>query len=169
LSSNRGTRRSADGRRPVDNVIEQFDVAVHQVRAGNASAMSSNSQSGPLAPRVLEADELTILTGWAQALAEALAYAPECVDVLLANAQAGAPWRDEFQLTEPSPQLSQAICFMRRAVRAVTSPEGVPTLDALQISWGKHRPEEQGLETLVRRVLRSMLEQLLTRHPTQLR
>ena len=169
LSSNRGTRRSADGRCPVDNVIEQFDVAVHQVRAGNASAMSSNSQSGPLAPRVLEADELTILTGWAQALAEALAYAPECVDVLLANAQAGAPWRDEFQLTEPSPQLSQAIYFMRRAVRAVTSQGGVPTLDALQISWGEHRPEEQGLETLVRRVLRSMLEQLLTRHPTQLR
>ena len=150
-------------------MIEQFDVAVHQVRAGNASAMSSNSQSGPLAPRVLEADELTILTGWAQALAEALAYAPECVDVLLANAQAGAPWRDEFQLTEPSPQLSQAIYFMRGAVRAVTSPEGMPTLDALQISWGEHRPEEQGLETLVRRVLRSMLEQLLTRHPTQLR
>jgi len=169
LSSNRGTRRSADSRCPVDNVIEQFDVAVHQVRAGNASAMSSNSQSGPLAPRVLEADELTILTGWAQALAEALAYAPECVDVLLANAQAGAPWRDEFQLTEPSPQLSQAIYFMRGAVRAVTSPEGMPTLDALQISWGEHRPEEQGLETLVRRVLRSMLEQLLTRHPTQLR
>ena len=169
LSSDRGTRRSADGRCPVDNVIEQFDVAVHQVRAGNASAMSSNSQSGPLAPRVLEADELTILTGWAQALAEALAYAPECVDVLLANAQAGAPWRDEFQLTEPSPQLSQAIYFMRGAVRAVTSPEGMPTLDALQISWGEHGPEEQGLETLVRRVLRSMLEQLLTRHPTQLR
>src|SRR6516165_2145841 len=169
LSSNRGTRRSADGRWPVENVIEQFDVAVHQVRVGNASAMSSNSQSGPLAPRVLEADELTILTGWAQALAEALAYAPECVDVLLANAQAGAPWRDEFQLTEPSPQLSQAIYFMRGAVRAVTSPEGMPTLDALQISWGEHGPEEQGLETLVRRVLRSMLEQLLTRHPTQLR
>jgi hypothetical protein len=169
LSSNRGTRRSADGRCPVDNVIEQFDVAVHQVRADNASAMSSNSQPGPLTPRVLEADELTILTGWAQALAEALAFAPECVEVLLANAQAGAPWRDEFQLTEPSPQLSQAIYFMRRAVRAVTPQEGMPTLDALQISWGEHRPEEHGLETLVRRVLLSMFEQLRTRQPTQLR
>src|SRR5262250_3227138 len=131
LNIDRGTRRSADGRCPVGNVIEQFDVAVHQVRAGNADSISSNSQPGPLAPRILGGDELTVLTGWAQALAEALAYAPERVDVLLANAQAGASWRDEFQLTQPSPQLSQAISFMRRTVRAVTSEGDVPTLDAL--------------------------------------
>jgi len=150
-------------------VIEQFDVAVHQVKVDNADSMSFNSKPGPLAPRVLEADELTVLTGWAQALAEALAYAPECVEVLLANAQAGAPWREEFQLTDPSPQLSQAIYFMRRAVRAVTSPEGVPTLDSLQISYGEHPHEEHRLEMLVRRVLLSMLEQLRTRQPTEAR
>jgi len=169
LSSDRGTRRSADGRSPVDNVIEQFDVAVHQVRATNTGSRSLNSQPGPLAPRVLEADELTVLTGWAQALAEALAYAPECVEVLLANAQAGAPWRDEFQLSEPSPQLSQAIQFIRHAVRAVTSPEGMPKLDALQISYGAYPPEEHRLEMLVRRVLLSMCEQLRTRQVVEIR
>lgn len=126
------------------------------------AAMSSKSQPLPLAPRVLEADELTVLTGWAQALAEALAYAPECAEVLLANAQAGAPWRDEFQLTEPSSQLSQAIQFMRHAARAVTSGGGVPTLDALQMSFGEHRLEEDRLEILVRRVMLSMCEQLRT-------
>src|SRR5262249_62165315 len=98
--TDRGTGRSADGPCPVDNVIDQFDVAVHQVRASNPGSMSLNSHRGPLAPRVLEAEELTILTGWAQALAEALAYAPERVDVLLANAQAGAAWRDAFQVAE---------------------------------------------------------------------
>ena len=169
LSSDRGTRRSADGRCPVDNVIEQFDVAIHQVRAGNADSISSNSQPGQLAPRVLEGDELTVLTGWAQALAEARAYAPECVEVLLANAQAGASWRDEFQLTQPSPQLSQAIQFMRQAVRAVTSQEGMSKLDALRISYGEYPREERRLEMLVRRVLLSMFEQLRTRQVVEIR
>src|SRR5499433_2082985 len=145
LSTDRGTRRSADGRFPVDNVIEQFDVAIHQVRAGNADSISSNSQPGPLAPCVLEGDELTVLTGWAQALAEALAYAPECVEVLLTNAKAGALWRHELQIAEPSAQLSEAIYFMRRAVRAVRSSEDVPTLDSLQISYGEHPHEEHRL------------------------
>jgi len=169
LSSDRGTRRSADGRCPIDNVIEQFDVAVHQVRAGNADSISWNSQPEPLAQRVLEADELTVLTGWAQALAEARAYAPERVEVLLANAKAGAPWRGEFQLTEPSPQLSQAIDFMRQAVRDVTSKEGMPKLDALQISYGEHPREEHRLEIFVRRVLLSMFEQLSTRQVVEIR
>jgi len=169
LCSDRGTRRSADGRYPVDNTTEQFDVAVHQVRACSARSGSSNSQSGVLAPRVLEVDELTILTGWAQALAEALAYAPECVETLLANAQAGAPWRDAFHIAEPSPQLSEAIYFMGRAVRAVSFSGGVPTLKALQIPWREGRPEEHGLEMLVHRVLQSMLEQLRTRQPTEVR
>src|SRR5262249_16717945 len=137
LSTDRGTRRSADGRCPVDKGIEQFDVAVHQVRASTTSSMSSNSQPRSVTSGVLEVDELTILTGWAQALAEALAYAPERVDVLLANAQAGAPWRDAFQVSEPSPQLSQAIRFMRRAVQVVTSQKPLPELEALQISFGE--------------------------------
>ena len=163
LSGDRATRRSADGRCPVDNVTDYFDVAVHQVRAGSAGSRSSNPQSGPLAPRVLEADELTILTGWAQALAEALTYAPECVDVLLANAQAGAPWRDAFQIPEPSAQLSQAILFLRRAVRAVSLSEGATTLELLQNSSVEGQPEQHALEMLVFRVLQSMLEQLRTR------
>ena len=169
LSTDRGTRRSADGRSPIDNVIEQFDVAVHQIRASSADSRSLNSQSLALAPRALEADELTILTGWAQALAEALVYAPECVDVLLANAQAGAPWRDEFHLPEPSLQLSKAICFMRQAVRVITSQERVQALETLESLCEKRESEEQGLEMLVHRVLQSMLEQLRTRKPTAVR
>jgi hypothetical protein len=117
----------------------------------------------------LEVDELTILTGWAQALAEALAYAPEVVDVLLANAEAGAPWRDTFQIAEPSPRLSQAIHFMRRAVRAVSFSKGVPTLELLHNSSGEAQPGQHGLEMLVLRVLQSMLEQLRTRQPTAVR
>src|SRR5215475_349256 len=45
LSTDRGTRRSADGRSPIDNVIEQFDVAVHQIRASSADSKPTNSPS----------------------------------------------------------------------------------------------------------------------------
>ena len=169
LSGDRATRRSADGRCPVDNVTDYFDVAVHQVRASSAGSRSSSSQSGAQAPRVLEADELTILTSWAQALAEALTYAPECVDVLLANAQAGAPWRETFQIAEPSVQLSQAIYFLIRAVRAVSLSEGEPALELLQSSSVEGQREQLGLEMLVFRVLQSMLEQLRTRQATAVR
>ncbi len=163
LCGNRTTRRSADGRCPVDNATEYFDVAVHQVRPSSAGSEPSKSQSVALAPRVLEADELTILTGWAQAVAEALAYAPECVEPLLADAHAGAPWRPALRIAEPSPQLSEAICFLERAVGAVTPSGREPTLDALHISCREDRPGEHGLEALVRRVLRSTLEQVRAR------
>jgi hypothetical protein len=163
LCGDRATRSSADGRRPVHNVNHYFDVAVHQVRAASASSGGSISKSGKLAPRVLQADELTILTGWAQALAEALAYAPECVEQLLAEAHEGAPWRTAFRIAEPSQQLSEAICFLGWAVGAVTPLGSEPTLDALLILCREDIPGEHGLKTLVRRVLRSTLEQVRTR------
>src|SRR5262249_20238204 len=64
VSGARGTRRSADGRRPVANVTEEYPVAIHQVRAGNADSSRSNSQPVERAPRVLEDEDLTVLTGW---------------------------------------------------------------------------------------------------------
>jgi hypothetical protein len=161
----RGTRRSSDGRWPVDNVNEYFNVAVYQVRASNKGSQSLNSQPQTPAPRVLDADELTILTGWAQALA----YDPECVEVLLADAQAGAPWRAKFGIAEPPQQLNEAIHLMSQTVRAVAPPQGGPTLDALLISCQEDRPAEQGLKRLVRRVLRSTLEQLRIRQATEVR
>jgi hypothetical protein len=162
LCGDRATRRSADGRHPVDNVTEYFDVAIHQVRAGAARSPLSDLQPKPLAPRALESDELTILTGWAQALAEALTYEPECVEALLADAQGNTPWRALFGIPEPSPRLSQAISFVSQAVRAVALC-GNLTLDALHISCREDRPAENALDRLARRVLQSTLEQARTR------
>ena len=167
VCGDRATRRSADGRLPVNNATHYFDVAVHQVRATSAGLGSSSSQSETLAPRLLETDELTILTCWAEAVAEALAYAPERVEALLADAQAGAPWRATLRIAEPSQQLSEAIHFMGRAVQAATPPGGAPTLDALLVSSREDRPCEQRIDWLVRRVLRSTLEQLRTRQVTE--
>jgi hypothetical protein len=159
----RALRRTADGRHPVDNVTEYFDVAVHQIRVGAARSPLSDLQLRPLAPRALESDELTILTGWAQALAEALVYEPQCVEALLADAQRNTQWRPMFGIPEPSPQLSQAIFFVSRAVRAVASLSGDPTLDELRISCLEDRPAENALDRLACRVLQSTLERVLTR------
>ena len=52
---------------------------------------------------------------------------------------------------------------MGRAVGAPTPQGAAPTLHALHISSREDQPDEHGLERLVRQVLRSTLEQLLTR------
>jgi hypothetical protein len=168
VCGDRATRRSGDRRLPVDNATHYFDVAVHQVRATNAnSTNSSTPQAGTPAPRVLETDELTILTGWAEAVAEVLAHAPERFEAVMANARGEVPWRTAFPIGDPSQQLTEAIQFMGREVRAVTPPGSAPTLDAVQTSLRDDRPDQPRLYRLAHRVLRSTLEQLCTRRATE--
>src|SRR5262249_33290127 len=147
----------------VDNATHYFDAAVHQVRAHSATQGSSNSQVERLAPSVMDAGEVTVLTGWAQAVAEALAQAPEYVETLLANANSNVPWRAALRVPEPSQQLSEALSSLGRVVQAVMPPGGTPTTDALLSACREERLDERGLDRLVRRVLRSTLEQLRTR------
>jgi hypothetical protein len=169
MCGDRSTRRTADGRWPVDNATHHFSAAVYQVRAASARQRSSNSQIERLAPSVLEAGELTILTGWAQAIAEALAHAPECVQTLLANANPKASWRATLRIAEPSQQLSEALFSLERAVQAVTPSGNTSTTDALLSFCREESMEERGLDRLVRRVLRSTLEQLRTRQAAETR
>jgi hypothetical protein len=159
--SNRAIRRSADGRHPVENMTEYFAVNVFQVRAGPAKPSLSDLQPPLVAPRALESDELTILTGWAQALAEALVYDPDCVEALLADARGNTQWRAKLGIPEPSPQLSQAIHFVSQAVRG-SSENGKLNLDVLHISLLDDRLGEYALDRLARGVLRSTLEQVRT-------
>jgi hypothetical protein len=164
----RTTRRSADGRWPVDNGTHAFDVAVHQLRAASAGSSSPIPRSETKAPPLLDADELTILTAWAEAVAEVLAYAPERANAVLAEARAGARWRATLGLPDPSPRLSEAIDSMHQAVRAVAPAGGAPTFDALLLAAGQDPPGERPLDGLVRRALLSMLEQRRTRQPVHL-
>ena len=163
----RTSRRSADGRWPVDTGTHYFDAAVHQVRAADAAAHRPASQPGTVPPPPLDSTDLTILTGWAESVAETLAYAPQRVQALLAEARAGSPWRDAFGIANPSRELSQAVDAISRAVQAVTPGHGMPTFDALLIVCQEDRPRERPLDGLVRRVLRSALEQLRARQAQQ--
>ena len=158
-STDRATRRSSDGRRPAKNGSEVFDMSVYQVRAAaSGSGLLSSPSRSPARP-LLEPDESTILASWAEALAEALAWAPERVETALADARAGAPWRATLGIAEPSAQLSQAIGSMVRAVQSATAAAGDSALDAVILAIRDAQPSEPGLDRLVRRVLRSALEQ----------
>jgi hypothetical protein len=112
---------------------------------------------------VLECEELTVLTGWAEAVAEALIYAPEQVDGVLADVREGSAWRAALGLAEPSFQFGKAIDAIRRAIRSATPKGGAPTVDALLASSRETQEGEDGLDRLARQVLRSTLEQMCTR------
>jgi hypothetical protein len=162
LSGERAIRRSADGRWPVNTGTHYSAVAVHQIRASNAGPGSAPSPPAA-GHRSMEADEVTILTGWAEGVAEALAYTPERTQDLIADAGEGAPWRDVFGLANPSARVTGAIESIAQMLTAVTPASGPPSFDALLIATQESRPDELPLDRLVRRVLRSALEQLRTR------
>ncbi len=154
----RGGRRTVDGRRPVDNVTDWFLVGVSQIRAAPAGLGPPGSIPHQPMPQLLDIDEVTILTSFAQALAEAVASAPHRFEDVLADAPAGARWRAELGIVEPSTALGEAFAAITRTTREVVATEGAPTLDAFISALDSARDEE-GIDRLVRKVLRSALEQ----------
>jgi hypothetical protein len=160
-------RGCADGRSPVQDAIDVFDVAVQQIRAPTATAAAPIlATSDKPTPPALELGELTILTGWAQTLAETLAFEPERVSELLGDARAGAPWRAALGIAEPSARLCQAIDAAKQVLYAAASGRA-PRLDrALIRAVGEPAAGETALVGLVRQVLRSLLEQAYYRRNT---
>jgi hypothetical protein len=150
-------RHSNDGRRPVQNAVDFYAVGQHQIRP-----VATGSQDGaPVRqlsdPPPLNVDDLTILCGWAEAVAEALAYAPSRVAAVLSDAAAGSPWRATLGLDEPSDPLRKAIQLMDDVVSntAATSDH----LDAILAAVSDDSASaEDTLTGLVRRVLLAALE-----------
>jgi hypothetical protein len=163
----RAARRSADGRRSLDNGTRAFDVAVHQVRASSTGSEPAPSRSAAPAQRLLEVEELTVVTGWAEAVAEALAHAPERASAVLADARSDAGWRPTLGLAEPSQKVGEAIDCMAKAVHAVSPPGAAATLEVAASAFRKNRPDESDLDLLVRRMLLAMVEERGTREPGQ--
>jgi hypothetical protein len=167
VAMDRATRFSADGRWPIDNSTSCSAVAVHQVRASSARPRPRQAPSTTPTNPVLELDELTVLTAWAEGVSEAAAYAPEQIDLLLAGARPGATWRGELGLAEPSPRLADAIEALARLVRAARLRAGASSFDALLTAAKEHHRGETTLDVVVRRTLLSMLEERRTRQPTE--
>jgi hypothetical protein len=72
-------RRSNDGRRPVQNAVDFYAVGQHQIRPAATGSQDGAPVRQLSDPPPLNVDDLTILCGWAEAVAEALAYAPSRV------------------------------------------------------------------------------------------
>jgi hypothetical protein len=163
----RSTRRTIDGRLPVKNTVHAFDVATHQVRASRDGA-PLGARSAPTLPSLLAVDVLTVLAGWAEGVAEALAYAPARAAHVLAAAREGAFWREPLGLPEPCDQLREAIASLTRVVRTIVLDGETPGVDAFLARQAADDTGEgqHGLDPLIRRVLRSAVEQLRTRRAT---
>ena len=94
---------------PVDNVADLLVAGVHPVRAATGVVAETAPYTDPPDPP-LETVDLTILSGWADAVAEAEASAsPEVVAAVVADAHAGAAWRATFGIAAPSEALATAI------------------------------------------------------------
>ncbi len=109
-------RRSFDGRPPSNSGKQFADIRVQQIRAASTGTRPRPSRAASSRP-VLAAEEFTILASWEQAAAEALTFAPECLGAVVADAQAGAPWRAELGIRQPSTPLQHSISGMFHAVQ----------------------------------------------------
>jgi hypothetical protein len=163
LCGERTTRRSADGRWPADTGTHYYAAAVNQVTAAPAGSQPGRPIVAASTSAALDVEDLTVLTGWAEGVAEALAYAPAGARAVLIGARTGAAWRAEFGVAEPSVQLNEAIDLLDRLLVDATARDAPPTFDAVLETARAERADEPALEKLVRRVLRSTLEQLRSR------
>jgi hypothetical protein len=151
----RTTRRSADGRPPVANTANVSAEGVRQIRAldrGDHTGVAMPEAPVDHEPVVsLEVTELTILTCWAEAVAEALAVSPDQLNTILDDARAGASWRRQFGVAEPSADLASALGDLARMVVS-----GAPTVEAVLAAMDE-RPRGGDYGRLVRAVLSSKL------------
>jgi hypothetical protein len=150
-------RHSNDGRRPAQNAVDLYAVGLHQIRAAATGSQDAVPVRQLSDPPPLNVDELTVLCGWAEAVAEALAYAPSRVAAVLSDAAAGSPWRATLGLSEPSDPLRKAIQFMDDVVSNTAA--AVDPLDAMLAAVSDDDASGEGaLTSLVRRVLLAALE-----------
>ena len=158
------TRRSADGRWPADTGASIFDVAIHQIRAADKDEDGPHvGASRTPAPPGLDVCDLTVVTGWAEAVAETLAYVPHQTLPLLEKAGRDASWRTSLALAEQPASVADAIETLERVVQSSIQGDCTPTFDGVLAATQTPHPAESTLDGLARRVLRSILDQLRSR------
>jgi hypothetical protein len=143
--SDLASRHTADGRSPVDNATDYFDVAVYQVRASKVGSPAPASHPGTLAPPALDTEELTIFTGWVEAVAEALVHAADLLPALLAEARSGAQWRATVGLDQTTSPVERAIDCVAEMIRVATPQGGAPSVDAVLMAAQEDTEEEEQL------------------------
>jgi hypothetical protein len=152
VAHTRARRRCADGRTPVDNATGLVVAGVHQVTAVPGDPNRAPGARG-VTGVALGPAELTIVTAWAEAVAEAMEHAPERVAGVLADARPGAPWRRDLDLPEPSAPLATALSAVCDAVAAAGGAD-----DVVLAVLGDAPPDGDAPVALATSVLRTALE-----------
>jgi hypothetical protein len=157
IASIRARRRVADGRTPVDNATGLVVAGVHPVTAAQELVPSANAER-TVAGAPLGSVDLTILTSWCDAVAEAMEHSPELVDELMDDALPGGQWRRLLGIAELSPALAEALAAVSAAVTAVGATVDRPRDEAILALLDTGSADGGPTASLARSVLRSALE-----------
>ena len=156
LAATRARRRVADGRTPLDNAAGLMVAGVHPVRPAQEVVPHAGAER-TVAGAALDAPDLTIVTGWCDAVAEALEHAPGQVGELIDDGRPDAPWRRQLGVSEPSAPLAEALTAVADTVAAVDGGAG-PRDSAILMALRNASLDGAGTVALARAVLRSALE-----------
>jgi hypothetical protein len=157
LAATRARRRVAEGRTPVDNATGLMVAGVYPVRPAHEVVPHAGAER-TVTGAALDAPDLTIVTAWSDAVAEALEHAPEQVGELIDDARSGAPWRRELGVPEPSAPLTRALTTLADTV-AAADPGANGARDAAILTLLQTSPDDgDAPASLARAVLRSALE-----------
>ncbi|TFV89796.1 hypothetical protein [Blastococcus sp. CT_GayMR16] len=157
LAATRARRRVADGRTPVDNATGLMVAGVFPVAPAQEVVPHAGGER-TVTGAALDAPDLTIVTAWSDAVAEALEHAPEQVDALVDDARPGTPWRRDLGLPEPSEPLAEALTAVADIVEAVQPGGKVPRDAAILALLQTASADGPAAASLARAVLRSALE-----------
>jgi len=123
----RSARYAADGRQPADDVTDFYIAGVHQLRAEPDSGQPPVTAPA-LAEAPLPTRDLSVVSAWAQALADAVSGGRSAINTVLDAARPDAPWRADAGLTTPTGVLATALDALVRLSRdaLASSGESVP-------------------------------------------
>jgi hypothetical protein len=106
----RSARYAADGRQPADDVTDFYIAGVHQLRAepraGTSRATAAVDTEPAVAQAPLATRDLSVVSAWAQAIADALAAGGSQVDTVLMATASQSPWRADAGLDTPTGELA---------------------------------------------------------------
>jgi hypothetical protein len=157
MAATRARRRAADGRTPVDNATGLVVAGVHPVTAAQEVVPDAGAERS-VTLAALDAVDLTIVTSWCDAVAEAMEHTPEQVDQLMADGLQGARWRRSLGVPEPSAPLAMALAGVADAVAAAGATGSGPREAAVLTLLRNGSPDGAAPVVLARTVLRSALE-----------
>jgi hypothetical protein len=123
-------RYAADGRAPADDASDLYVAGVHQLHAGpaatTATAPPRSASQHPATAAPLDPMDMSVLSAWADAVADAIDSGSPTVADVLAEARAGAAWRSAGDLPEPSAALDRVARAALERAQTVTV-DGVMT------------------------------------------